>query len=57
VRAQKLSLVYNTIYSCDCSGGVTIVVNPAGVETAIDGLNFILTRVYYTVPFPLTRSR
>lgn len=42
-------------YSCSRSaGGVTIVVNPAGVETAIEGLNFILTRVYYTVLFPLT---
>lgn len=49
-------LSYNNI-SCSRSGGVTIAVNPAGVETAIEGLHFILTRVYYTVPFPLTRSR
>lgn len=38
------------------SSGVTIVVNPTGVETAIEGLYFIRTRVYYTGPFLLTRE-
>lgn len=53
---RESAKIISFIYVIIGSSGVTIVVNPAGVETAIEGLNLIRTRVYYTVPFPLTRD-